>query len=148
MKAAEILIISQIEEFVRNGHECYVTDNYWMNLAGIKKSAIGKALQRLEDRKIIIRDTRTVVGNGKANKRRIIRLRKDYQKVILNSSNCNAEKEEDAMLENASCYTEKQPIKEKEKIIEKKNNNKISHSVCLEEASSSKHIYPSPVRYY
>lgn len=119
-----------------------------MNMTGTKKDAVQKSIQRLEDKEIIARDTRTVAGNGRANRQRVLRFLGEYQDVMLPNKNCNAEKTTDAMSKNFYCNTEKQPIKEKEKIIEKKNNNKISHSVCLEEASSSKHIYPSPGRYY
>ena len=149
LKAIDILILSQVEEFVRNGCDCYMTDEQFMDMTGAKKDAVRKSIQRLEDKEIIVRDTRTVAGNGRANRQRVLRFLGEYQDVILPNKNCNAEKTTDAMLKNPCCNTEKQHIKHNENISEKINNNKNSHSVCLEEASSSKHIInPSTVRYY
>jgi hypothetical protein len=113
-----------------------------MNITGAKKDAVGKSLQRLEDNQIISRDTKTITGNGRANKRRVISLRKNYQEIILNGKNCNTEKSADAIRKNNCCNTEKQQIKDNKKIRE---NIIMMH---LEETSSSKHINPSTARYY
>jgi transcription initiation factor IIE alpha subunit len=147
LKAIDLLILSQVEEFVRNGCDCYVTDEQFMDLTGAKKDAVRKSLQRLEDKKIIARDTSTVTGHGKANRRRTLRLLGEYRNVALPVKNCNTEKSLEAIPENYRCNTEKPQIKEKENISEEISYNK-NHYVCLEETSSSKHISPSRVKRY
>ena len=101
---------------MRNGCDCYVTDKQFMNLTGAKKDAVGKALQRLEDKQIITRDTKTVSGNGRANRRRILSLRKNYKNIILKGNSCNTEKTADATLKNNCCNAEK-PHYEKKSVI-------------------------------
>ena len=69
-----------------------MTDEQFMNMTGTKKDAVQKSIQRLEDKEIIARDTRTVAGNGRANRQRVLRFLGEYQDVMLPNKNCNAEK--------------------------------------------------------
>ena len=125
-----------------------MTDAQFMNMTGYKKDAVRDSIKYLVNKQIITVDTKTVPVNGGAKKMRILRLRKNYRKAILKSSCCNTEKATDSIRKNNCDDTEKPQIKNNKNISEKINNNKNSHSVCLEEASSSKHIYSSTVRYY
>ena len=86
LKAIDLLILSQVEEFERNDRPCYMTDEQFMYITGAGKSAVRDALQRLEDKQIIIRNTKVVERNY-----------------------------EDVILKNNSCYIEKQYIRNKEK---------------------------------
>lgn len=113
-----------------------------MNMTGAKKDAVRKSIQRLEDRQIIARETKTIAGNGRANRQRVLRLIGEYQNVMLPEKNCNTEKSADAIRKNNCCNTENQQIKDNKKIRE---NINLMH---LEETSSSKHINPSTARYY
>lgn len=83
LKAIDLLILSQIEEFDRASHPCYMTDEYFMFITGEGKSAVRASLDRLEKKNIIFRETKVVFGNGKANRQRTICLRKNYHIAIL-----------------------------------------------------------------
>lgn len=126
LKPIDLLIISQIEEFDRNGCICYMTDEQFVHITGAKRTAVKSHLKRLEDMQIISRHTETVFENGMVYKKRIIRLGRNYQQVI--SENDNTE-------------VGKRPIKDNIK-----DNEKIN--VYLEETSSSKYISSATERYY
>ena len=85
LKSIDLLILSQVEEFVRQGLPCYMTDEYFMFMTGEGKSAVRASLDRLEKKKIIFRETKVVFGNGKANRQRTIRLRRIYHDAVLKS---------------------------------------------------------------
>lgn len=85
LKAIDLLILSQVEEFVRKGLPCYMTDEYFTFITGEGKSAVRASLDRLEKKKIIFRETKVVLGNGKANRQRIIRLQKNHHDAVLKS---------------------------------------------------------------
>ena len=123
LKAIDLLILSQVEEFDRNNCACYMTDEQLMFITGAKSSAVRASLKRLENKKILVRDTKLVTGNGCANKRRTLYLNKNYR---------------DAILKNNVCDVENQHIK---------NNLKDKENIILEEHSSSNAIIQS-FRYY
>ena len=64
-----------------------MTDEQFMNMTGAKKDAVRKSIQRLEDRQIIARETKTIAGNGRANRQRVLRLIGEYQNVMLPEKN-------------------------------------------------------------
>lgn len=84
LKAIDLLILSQVEEFESNDCICYMTDEQFMDITGEGKSAVRASLDRLEKKNIIIRKTQVVSGNGKANRQRIIRFQHNYRNAILN----------------------------------------------------------------
>ena len=86
LKPIDLLILSQIEEFVRNGRDCYMTDEQFMYITGSGKSAVRDSLQRLEDKQFIIRHTRVVEGNGRANRERVISLKQKPKSGILKNN--------------------------------------------------------------
>ena len=100
LKAIDLLILSQVEEFESNDCICYMTDEQFMDITGEGKSAVRASLDRLEKKNIIIRKTQVVSGNGKANRQRIIRLQHNYCNAILNLCKC--------YVENNLCYIENQ----------------------------------------
>lgn len=123
LKSIDLLILSQIEEFDRNNCICYMTNEQLMSITGAKCSAIDAALKRLVNKNIIIRETKLVTDNGKANKRRTLYLRRNYR---------------DAILKNNICNVENQHIKD---------NLKDKENINLEEHSSSSAKTKS-IRYY
>ena len=123
LKAIDLLILSQVEEFARNNCTCYMTDAQLMNITGAKSAALGEAFKRLEEKNIIVRDTKTISGNGRANKRRTLYLTKNYR---------------DAILKNNACNVENQHIKD---------NSKDKENIILEEHSSS-NTRTQSIRYY
>lgn len=123
LKAIDLLILSQVEEFDRNNCTCYMTDEQLMFITGAKSSAVRASLKRLEDKNILVRDTKLVTGNGCANKRRTLYLNKNYRDSILKNKICNVENQQ---------------------LINNLNKNEI---IILEEQSSSNAMIQS-FRYY
>ena len=62
LKSIDLLIIAQIEEFKRNGCECYMTNEQFSDMFGESISTIKRALSSLETKGIIkkCRDSRFV----------------------------------------------------------------------------------------
>lgn len=74
LKSIDILIISQIEEFERYKCQCYITNEQFSKMFGESVSTIKRALDRLDDLKIIKRTTSFIEGNGRANKQRVLSI--------------------------------------------------------------------------
>lgn len=72
LKLIDIVILAKVEEFQRNGKTCYMTNEQFADMTHNGVDAVKKSLDRLEDMKLIHRETKVVKGNGKANKRRTI----------------------------------------------------------------------------
>lgn len=143
LKPIDLIILSQIEEFSRNYRTCYMTDDQFSHITGSKKSAVRSSLQRMEDREIIIRSTRVIEGNGRANRRRYLRVNEDWREAISEIAYCYDDKLSDGMLINSRCYVENQQIKDNRKynIIDNKK-------IIMEETSSSISTNQPGPRYY
>lgn len=74
LKSVDLLIVSQIEEFTRNGNQCYVTNKQFSDMFGESESSIKRAIDKLVKVDIIHRDTVFVQGNGRANKQRVLNI--------------------------------------------------------------------------
>ena len=74
LKSIDLLIISQVEEFTRNGNQCYVTNKQFSDMFGESESSIKRAIDKLVKADIIHRDTVFVQGNGRANKQRVLNI--------------------------------------------------------------------------
>lgn len=73
LKPLELLILSQIEEFIRNGCECYVTNQQFAEAFSVSLSAVKAAIDRLEELGYIQRVTKVESGHARANRvRRLI----------------------------------------------------------------------------
>lgn len=138
LNSCELLILSQIEEFIGNGCVCYVTDKQFMNIIGRKTSAVRAALDQLEEKLIIVRNK---VSEDGSKRRRTISLRKGYQERIKSGVLCDDNKTQHAKPKNNDCNVENQHIKDK--VIDNKKIN-----LYLEETSSSKYRDSSTARYY
>ena len=75
LKSMDILIIAQIEEFHRNGHECYITNKQFSDMFGESESTVKRSLDKLEELQMIKRDTVFVIGNSRSNRQRILTLK-------------------------------------------------------------------------
>ena len=53
LKSIDLLIIAQIEEFKRNGCECYMTNEQLSDLFGESVNTIKRSIKKLEQQKII-----------------------------------------------------------------------------------------------
>ena len=85
------LIIAQITEYVRNGKECYMTDQQFADAFGVNVQQVTRAIKALSDNKMLLRDTKTVSNNGQASKTRTLKaiVKFDYSldKGIVTSDN-------------------------------------------------------------
>ena len=91
LKSIDILILAQIEEFQRNKCECYLTNEQFAIMFGESISTVKRSLDKLEEEEIILRQTRTVKGKGRANKERVLSIRKTNGEL---NSQCNVQKDE------------------------------------------------------
>jgi len=78
LKPLELLILAQVEEFDRNEKECYMTNKQFADLFSVTQPTVDKALERLEELKLIKRVTQTVTDRGRANKVRKLILVKAH----------------------------------------------------------------------
>lgn len=76
LRPLELLILAQIEEFIRNGQQCYVTNDQFASMFSVTKPTVDKALERLEELNYIARITTVVTSNGRANRQRTLVLKK------------------------------------------------------------------------
>lgn len=70
----EILILSVIESYTRDNKLCYQTNDQFAKMFNVSEKTIRNALDNLEARNYIKRNTDFVSKLGKANKRRTIEL--------------------------------------------------------------------------
>lgn len=156
LKSLDILILSKISSFIRNGKSCYISNKKLSELFGESESTVKRSLDRLESKGIIKRQTSTVSGNGRANKRRYITLNdrgewdvKDpcaeecsddaevsvslpiADEVILNPATCDGRFTEDV------CEVHNEPILDKgeEKYIKEKYTD--AEASCCADAHSA-----------
>lgn len=88
LKSIEILLLNQIYEFNRNGEECYMTDEQFVNLFGDSKNTVRRALDKLVSLNMVSRTTRFVEGYGRATKQRTLRVN-DESKWNIHSEHSN-----------------------------------------------------------
>lgn len=74
LKPLEILILSQIEEFINNGRECYLTNKQFAQMFSVTEPTVDKALDRLEQLNYIKRMTNFISNRGQASKMRQLML--------------------------------------------------------------------------
>ena len=65
LNTTEMMLISQIKEFERNGSECFVTNQQFADWFGVSTKTIERTLDKLEENNYIKRETKTVNTNGK-----------------------------------------------------------------------------------
>lgn len=119
LKSIDLLIIAQIEEFKRNGFECYMTNEQFSDLFGESVSTIKRALDKLEAKGIIKRTTHTVNNNGQKSKQRILSISKVQNEPTFKQGSNNTE----ARFKNEKSKVHNEPIKDniKENIKDKYN---------------------------
>ena len=74
LNTTEMMLISQIKEFERNGSECFVTNQQFADWFGVSTKTIERTLDKLEENNYIKRETKTVNTNGKKSKVRKIKI--------------------------------------------------------------------------
>ena len=73
LQPIDLLILSQVEEFNRNGKECYMTNQQFSNDFGATLYAIKTSIDKLAKEGYIQRSSSYVDGKGRGNKQRIIK---------------------------------------------------------------------------
>ena len=81
-KPIEILILSQIDEYVRNTGECYVTDEQFALYFGVTSRTVSNTLNSLEEKGYIKRNTELCSNNGQASRKRTITLTRDLTSKV------------------------------------------------------------------
>ena len=64
LKSIDILVMAQIEEFQRNGLQCYMTTEQLSTLFGESERTVERCLERLVKAKQIVRQKKYVAGVG------------------------------------------------------------------------------------
>ena len=123
LKSIDILIISQVEEYERNKCECFITNEQFASMFGESVSTIKRALDKLDELKIIKRSTSYVEGFGRANRQRVLSLNKRNKWKVHNepTKEMVGSKSDNGRFKNEEWKVQNEPIKEKKKEKEKKN---------------------------
>lgn len=74
LKSIDILVMAQIEEFQRNGLQCYMTTEQLSTLFGESERTVERSLERLVKARQIVRQKKYVAGSGRGNCQRILSL--------------------------------------------------------------------------
>ena len=119
LKSIDILILSQIEEYQRNNCECYITNQQFSNMFGESVSTIKRSIDKLEQKGMLERKTRSRTDNGKKSKERTLNIIKVHSE--LNFKNKQGSNVEQARFKNEKSKVHNDLIKENKK--EKKKDN-------------------------
>lgn len=134
----EKLIISQIQEFTKNSKECYMTDKQFADAFGVNTQQVTRAIKRLADAGVIVRDTKVVSNNGQASKRRILKalIKNDYCFESTNQNDSEAIVKND---ESTSQNDNKAIVTSDDIIDNRKDNikdNRIEKAVAVSESEN------------
>lgn len=119
LKSIDILILSQIEEYQRNNCECYITNQQFSDMFGESVSTIKRSIDKLEQKGMLERKTRSCTDNGKKSKERTLNVIKVHSE--LNFKNKQGSNVEQARFKNEKSKVHNDLIKENKK--EKKKDN-------------------------
>ena len=121
LKSIDILILSQIEEYQRNNCECYITNQQFSDMFGESVSTIKRSIDKLEQKGMLERKTRSRTDNGKKSKERTLNVIKVHNE--LNFKNKQGSDAKKVRFKNEESKVHNEPIKEKKKENKKDNNN-------------------------
>lgn len=119
LKSIDILILSQIEEYQRNNCECYITNQQFSDMFGESVSTIKRSIDKLEQKGMLERKTRSRTDNGKKSKERTLNVIKVHNE--LNFKNKQGSNVEQVRFKNEKSKAHNGLIKENKK--EKKKDN-------------------------
>lgn len=152
LKSIDILIIAQIDEYRRNGHDCYVTNEQFAEMFGDSRETIKRSLTKLENMNIVSRKTTFIEGNGRSNRQRVLSINDKSQwkaqnePTIMEGSNkwkaqiptMEGSNIDNGRLKSCEWKAQSEPIKDNKKnnIKENKKKTLISISSNDEEKSS------------
>lgn len=119
LKSIDILILSQIEEYQRNNCECYITNQQFSDMFGESVSTIKRSIDKLEQKGMLERKTRSRTDNRKKSKERTLNVIEVHSE--LNFKNKQGSNVEQARFKNEKSKVHNDLIKENKK--EKKKDN-------------------------
>lgn len=96
LSPTKILILSQIEEFERNGKTCYITDDTLANNFNVSIPTISRAIADLEEKKYIIKTTKNKNENGNVKTTRQLSINQEK----FSCQNDNTKNDENASYQN------------------------------------------------
>lgn len=74
LKPLEILVLSIVESLVRDGKECYYTNEQFARMFSVSEKTVRNTLDELEAKNYIKRNTKVITKAGRANRQRTIEL--------------------------------------------------------------------------
>jgi DNA-binding MarR family transcriptional regulator len=80
LKPLEILILSQIEEFINNGRDCYITNKQFAEMFNAGTATVARAIDSLVESGYITRNTTIISTRGQASKMRKLSLANSVKK--------------------------------------------------------------------
>ncbi|MBR5287722.1 MAG: helix-turn-helix domain-containing protein [Clostridia bacterium] len=139
LDSLELLIIAQIAEYQRQKWPCYVTDKQLAQLFGVSDRTICRYLEALEEKGVLIRETKTVGENGNTRRRRTLRIAYDQLEKMKIGNKCGGQnggmsqtKWHDNPVQMTQNYRQngvmKESLKENEKNFLKKNEKEVAHA--------------------
>ena len=94
LKSIDILILSQIEEYQRNNCECYITNQQFSDMFGESVSTIKRSIDKLEQKGMLERKTRSRTDNGEKSKERTLNVIKVHSELnFKNKQGSNVEQD-------------------------------------------------------
>lgn len=74
LKPVELLILMEINSYISNGRECYMTNKQFAELFNVCEKTISTTMDELENKGFIKRNTKTISDRGQHTKFRTITL--------------------------------------------------------------------------
>lgn len=133
LKSIDIFILAQIDEFIRNNCECYVTNQQMSDMFGESVRTIARSLDKLESLNFINRNT--VIDKSKGQANRVRRLSINYEVIKANVKMSHALEHDskklvpdvnEASAKNSKTKCQNGTIKEKKK--ENKKDKEVKES--------------------
>ena len=139
LDSLELLIIAQIAEYQRQKWPCYITDKQLAQLFGVSDRTICRYLDALEEKGVLIRETKTVGENGNTRRRRTLRIAYNQLEKMKIGNECGGQnggmsqtKWHDEPDQMAQSYRQngviKESLKKNEKNFLKKNEKEVAYA--------------------
>ena len=139
LDSLELLIIAQIAEYQRQKWPCYITDKQLAQRFGVSDRTICRYLDALEEKGVLIRETKTVGENGNTRRRRTLRIAYDQLEKMKIGNECGGQnggmsqtKWHDEPDQMAQSYRQngviKESLKKNEKNFLKKNEKEVAYA--------------------
>lgn len=127
LKSLDLMILAQIEEFLRGGNDCYVTNDQFSKWFGESPSTVKRSLDKLEESGLIYRVTTTNnAGSNRSRQRKLYINEAGVKKLLANNE--QGSNSIVARVKNDASKVQDEPIIDNIK----KKNLKDNIAICLE----------------